>query len=183
MNGAVQVFPVSLVPGEATPIRSARGHRCPTRVTYSDWHMQLRAGGAVHHAQDIFAPETALVLAPVDGVVVGSSSNTGATAKGGHHVSIRVVTPDGRAVRTYYMAHLRDVPLVRVGDRVLAGHHVGYVGRTGNATRTCPHLHIGARRYWRGSAINIYSELLAVDPTEATRRARVASKKKKGGGK
>src|SRR3712207_6591668 len=43
----------------------------------------------------------------------------------------------------YYMAHLRDQPLVKAGDHVSAGQLLGYVGDSGNAAGKGAHLHIG----------------------------------------
>ncbi len=57
-----------------------------------------------------------------------------------------------RRVSLYY-AHL-DRQAVQPGERVDAGDVVGYVGNTGNASRTAPHLHFG-----------VYASLAgAVDP-------------------
>lgn len=41
----------------------------------------------------------------------------------------------------HYFAHMQFSPLVSNGQRVRAGQVIGYVGRTGNAITTCPHLH------------------------------------------
>jgi SH3-like domain-containing protein len=50
--------------------------------------------------------------------------------------------------RSQYYAHL-DSQVVRRGDRVLAGDTIGFVGNTGNARTTPPHLHFGiASRGW-----------------------------------
>lgn len=163
----IEVFPVRLVDA-ATPIeRNRRGHRCPKRIHYTDTHDAAR-GRLRHEAQDIFGPSGALILAPEGGVIVGSSATSGPTPKGGHFLRLEVRRPsDGAAVRTYYLAHLLDTPHVREGDRVAAGDVVGKLGRTGNAQPTCPHLHIGARRYRRGRALNLFEELVAVDPRRA----------------
>lgn len=165
----IEVFPVTLGDDpsalrETTVIRNGRRKRCSrSRIWYADWHMAMR-GRRRHHAQDIFAPEGAWVLAPEYGVVVASSADTGPTEKGGHYIRFR--TPEGR---TYYMAHLMDLPDVRAGEQIIPGQLIARVGRTGNARTTCPHLHIGARK--QGRAINIYSELVAKDPTIARRKA------------
>ena len=169
----IQVFPV--VPREyrGEPIMVRRRARdgsvvdrpCPQRleVWFVDWHEAAR-GRFKHHAQDLFAPEGSDVLAPEDAVVVASSADTGPTEKGGHVLRLAVRNERNETTRTYYLAHLRDVPLVRVGDRVSAGQKIAEVGRTGNAVTTCPHLHLGARLYRTGRAINLFSELVAVDP-------------------
>lgn len=165
---SVQVFPVRLVvpPSGAPAETRADGKPCArNRLWYANWHEQKR-GAFTHHAQDIFGPSGSEILAPENAVVTGSSTDTGPTSKGGHHVWLQVRNARDQTVRTYYLAHLRDAPLVRIGDRVRAGQKVGYLGRSGNAARTCPHLHIGARRWSRGHAIDLYPELVAVDPTK-----------------
>ena len=164
MRVAVEVFPVVPVATATAPTvtRAGRVKRCiaAARTWYADWHEQPR-GRFTHHAQDIFGPLGSPVLAPNAGVIVASSATSGPSGKGGHYVKLAVVDTRGRTHRTYYLAHLRTTPLVAEGDQVEAGDQVGELGRSGNATRTCPHLHIGARRYIRGRAINIYEELRA----------------------
>src|SRR5690606_37952339 len=59
--------------------------------------------------------------------------------------------PEGRNISLYY-AHL-DSQSVSIGQRVAEGDTVGFVGNTGNARTTPPHLHFG-----------IYSMGGAVDP-------------------
>ncbi len=44
---------------------------------------------------------------------------------------------------TYYYAHLAAQPAVWGGQKVTTGQLLGYVGNTGNATSTPPHLHLG----------------------------------------
>jgi murein DD-endopeptidase MepM/ murein hydrolase activator NlpD len=94
-----------------------------------------RDGGRRRHAGiDIFAPRGTAVLAATDGWVRGSNTNT----LGGKVVWIWSPL---RRLRTYY-AHLDDYA-VSSGAWVRAGEVVGYVGTTGNARGTPPHLHFG----------------------------------------
>lgn len=182
----IKVFPVSVVErdGEVIQQGSRRGRRCPSdRHWYTDSHDDGR--GPVdratgrrrwrHEAQDIFAPTGSLVLAPEDGVIVGTSKLAGPTPKGGHWLVLEVRNSRGQAVRSYYMSHLHEAPVLEPGTAVEAGEPIALVGRTGNARTTCPHLHIGASRWGRkdvgrtpgrrgGVAINIFGELEAVDP-------------------
>jgi murein DD-endopeptidase MepM/ murein hydrolase activator NlpD len=59
----------------------------------------------------------------------------------------------GRGGRTYYYAHLdRYAEMLHVGDEVSRGTLLGYVGNTGNARTTRPHLHFGV--YTPTGAIN-----------------------------
>jgi hypothetical protein len=98
-----------------------------------------RDGGARdHHGIDIFVPRGTPVLASVDGVV-----RIDETPRGGRVVWLR----DSRTRRNIYYAHLNDWA-VASGAEVRAGDVIGYVGNTGNARTTPPHLHFGV--YDRG---------------------------------
>jgi murein DD-endopeptidase MepM/ murein hydrolase activator NlpD/SH3-like domain-containing protein len=99
-----------------------------------------RDGGArSHHGVDIFAARGTPALAAASGVV----SRVQDTSIGGKVVWIQ---DDRRSARLYY-AHL-DSQLVARGQRVQVGDTVGFVGNTGNARTTPPHLHFGI--YMRG---------------------------------
>ena len=68
---------------------------------------------------------------------------------GGHTVSVI-----GDGGRKYYYAHLDSyAPKLEVGDWVTRKTVLGYVGSTGNADGTPPHLHFG-----------IYTTTGAIDP-------------------
>lgn len=180
MSVRVEVFPVRPVATteRVTVRRAGREKTCirSARVWYADWHLQRR-GAHMHHAQDIFGPIGSPILAPNAGIVTGSSRTVGPTPKGGHWLRLAVVDARGRTLRTYYLAHLNDIPLVGVGDQVEAGQQIGELGRTGNAQTTCPHLHIGARSYVRGRPVPLFAELRRVDPTRAGRTVRPAQSK------
>lgn len=98
-----------------------------------------RDGGARdHHGIDIFAPRGTPVIAIADGVV-----RIDDTPRGGRVVWLR----DSRLSRNLYYAHLDDWA-VENGVAVKAGDIIGFVGNTGNARTTPPHLHFGI--YERG---------------------------------
>jgi murein DD-endopeptidase MepM/ murein hydrolase activator NlpD len=98
-----------------------------------------RDGGARdHHGIDIFAPRGTPVVAIADGIV-----STDETPRGGRVIWLR----DRRLGRNLYYAHLHDWA-VEAGASVRAGDVIGYVGNTGNARTTPPHLHFGI--YERG---------------------------------
>jgi len=93
-----------------------------------------RDGGARdHHGIDIFAPRGTPVVAISDGYV-----RTDETPRGGRVIWLR----EARLGRNLYYAHLNDWA-VESGTRVRAGDVIGYVGNTGNASTTPPHLHLG----------------------------------------
>lgn len=97
------------------------------------------AGRRDHHGIDIFAPRGTPVVAAVDGRVRVDTGNRGGNV-------IWLTPADGRRRRLYY-AHLHDWA-VDNGAQVRAGDVIGYVGNTGNARTTPPHLHFGV--YDRG---------------------------------
>lgn len=100
-----------------------------------------RDGGVrSHHGIDIFAPRGAAVVAAAPGVVTRVET----TERGGNVVWVR----DRRGNALYY-AHL-DRQAVAEGARVETGDTVGFVGNTGNARRTPPHLHFGVYRRGEG---------------------------------
>jgi peptidoglycan LD-endopeptidase LytH len=94
-----------------------------------------RSGGRRHQGQDIFAKRGTPVVSATDGMVI----RVGANALGGQTVSVL-----GNGGRVYYYAHLdRYTEGLATGDEVRAGDTLGYVGNTGNARTTPPHLHFG----------------------------------------
>lgn len=92
-----------------------------------------------HHGIDIFAPRNTPVVAAADGFV----SHVGTSNLGGNIVWVW----DPRRGQSHYYAHL-ERQAVSTGERIAAGDIVGYVGNTGNARSTPPHLHFGI--YSRG---------------------------------
>ena len=94
-----------------------------------------RSGGRKHAGQDIFARRGTPVIASADGILV----RLGGGKLGGNAVFVA-----GRGGRVYYYAHLdRYADGVKPGLSVLRGDVLGYVGTTGNARGTPPHLHFG----------------------------------------
>ncbi len=98
-------------------------------------------GRREHHGIDIFAARGTPVLAATDGVVRSVAPNT----LGGNVVWL----VDERRGQTLYYAHL-DRHAVSAGQRVRIGDTLGFVGNTGNARTTAPHLHFGIYRRGRG---------------------------------
>jgi Peptidase family M23 len=103
-----------------------------------------RGTGRRHEGQDIFAPRGTPILSATRGYVYRIGENN----LGGQTVSVI-----GSGGRVYYYAHLDSyAPGLEVGDRVSTRTVLGYVGTTGNAQGTPPHLHFGV--YTFTGAIN-----------------------------
>ncbi len=94
-----------------------------------------RSGHRKHEGIDIFAKRGTPVLAAAPGKIV----RVGQNRLGGN-----VVVVAGAGAALYYYAHLdlfREG--LEPGRAVVAGEVLGYVGTTGNAWNTPPHLHFG----------------------------------------
>ena len=105
-----------------------------------------RSGGRTHEGQDIFAPKGTKILSATNGYVYKIGENN----LGGQTVS--VISSGGRI---YYYAHLDEyAPGLKVGDPVTTRTVLGFVGTTGNAQGTPPHLHFGVYTFGFGNAIN-----------------------------
>ena len=98
------------------------------------------AGARSHHGIDIFAKRGTPVVAAASGVV----NRVNETPIGGKVVWLRDVFGN-----SLYYAHL-DSQAVSSGTRVEAGDTLGFVGNTGNAQTTPPHLHFGVYRRGEG---------------------------------
>lgn len=98
-------------------------------------------GRRQHHGVDIFAPRGTPVVAASGGVV----TRVELTNLGGKVVWVR---DEARNANVYY-AHL-DSQHVSRGQEVQPGDTVGFVGNTGNARTTPPHLHFGLYRRGEG---------------------------------
>jgi murein DD-endopeptidase MepM/ murein hydrolase activator NlpD len=117
-----------------------------------------RASTGWHHGNDIFASLGAPILAVTDGTLF----LVGWNGIGGNRLWLR--DDDGNE---YYYAHLSAFsPLAADGVRVKAGEVVGFVGTSGDAEGTPPHLHFEihpSRLLWMGydGVVNPYTYLLA----------------------
>ena len=108
-----------------------------------------RSEGRRHEGIDIFAPRNTPIKATTQGVV----SKVGDDRLGGKVVVI--VGPGGAG---HYYAHLEDYADISPNQWIEAGDTVGYVGDSGNAKGTPPHVHYGV--YINGSAVNPYPLLM-----------------------
>ena len=125
------------------------GHfTCPIAgpVSFIDSWLAPRSGGRLHQGVDMFAARGTPVVAPVAGELERTTNDLGG-------LSFRLWGDDGNF---YYGAHLSSYGS-GVG-RVEAGRVVGYVGTSGNAASTPPHLHFeihpGRQRGNAAGAVN-----------------------------
>ncbi len=112
------------------------------RALRDSWHAP-RGGNRRHEGIDIFAPRGTRVRSATEGVIL----RVGTNRLGG-----RVVWVFGPGGQRHYYAHLARFADVSQGQRVAAGALLGYVGDTGNARGTPPHLHYGI--YGAAGAVN-----------------------------
>lgn len=121
----------------------------------SDTFTDSRSEGRSHEAIDIMADAGTPVLAVADGHVEKLFTSD----RGG--LTIYQFEPSGQYA--YYYAHLqRYADGLRERQAIRKGEVIGYVGATGNADPTAPHLHFAIfllgpeRQWWKGTAINPY---------------------------
>lgn len=94
-----------------------------------------RSHGRTHEGIDILAARGTKVYSATDGIVRSMRDNK----LGG-----KVIWILGPAGSWHYYAHLdQHKKGLNEGDFVRRGDHIGYVGNTGNARHTAPHLHYG----------------------------------------
>ena len=137
-----------------------------------------RSGGRRHAGNDLMAPKMTEVYAAADGIisVIDTSSLAGRYIEIAHQEgwSTRYIhlnnddpgTDNGRADWALTVA-----PDLRVGSRVEAGEHIGYVGDSGNAEGAGSHTHFEIA--YGGSEIDPYDYLTAAYARAVERRSRL----------
>lgn len=113
---------------------------------FNDWAFP-RSGGRSHAGNDIFAPRGTPIVAPVSGHV-----DVATGALGGHQ--FRLTAADGTL---WFGSHLDRFG---ASGPVTAGTVIGYVGDSGNAKGSRPHLHFEIHP--SGQAVNPYPLLRTV---------------------
>jgi peptidoglycan LD-endopeptidase LytH len=113
-----------------------------------------RFGGRNHKGIDIMAPRNTPIRSVTEGIV---------EIKGMRGLGGQVVTITGPGGYRHYYAHLEEYGPQVVGDWVAAGEIIGYVGTSGNAAMSPPHLHYGIYAP-SGSAVNPFTYLRESDP-------------------
>jgi murein DD-endopeptidase MepM/ murein hydrolase activator NlpD len=105
----------------------------PPPVKFWDDWAQPRSGGRTHEGNDIIAPWGTPIVAVESGVV----ARIGENELGGSVLWLK-----GLSGTSYYYAHLGQyAPGVVPGTPVPAGTVIAFVGQTGNAIFSVPHLH------------------------------------------
>ena len=119
---------------------------------------RANVSGGWHHGVDIFAPMGAPVLAVADGTLF----QVGWNDIGGNRLWLR----DGEG-NEFYFAHLSAYsPLAVDGSQVRAGDVIAFVGASGDAEGTPPHLHfevhpVGLLSLGYDGAVDPYSALVS----------------------
>lgn len=115
-------------------------------------------GSRLHEALDIMAPRGTPVVAADDGSIAKLF-----TSKAG---GLTIYQFDPTMTFSYYYAHLdRYASGLREGQYVARGDTIGFVGSSGNASESAPHLHFAVFRltsppqWWRGDPIDPYPAL------------------------
>lgn len=115
------------LPALTTPLENLRLSELSDSFAYRRWD------GPIHWGIDIFRPSGDGLLAVVDGRVRLVDNPLG---------GLSVYLTDAANEFRFYYAHLDSYPPgLRDGAMVRQGDRIGYVGNTGNARYTKPHLH------------------------------------------
>jgi hypothetical protein len=182
-EAALTKDPVPLLPADAV-LEPDGATRAPVTVpmlfpvlgksSWSDTFLAARDGGKRRHmGQDVIAPKLAPLVAAFDGLVsyrlpqAGGHCMLRLTGEAGwgcsylHMNNDRPGTDDGLGGVEFAFA-----PGLRPGSRVVAGQLLGWVGDSGNAEGTVPHLHL---ELWQqgGPTVNAAPSLRAATKVAA----------------
>lgn len=133
--------------GQVLKVPAGASWVCPTGPSsfINDWGFP-RSGGRYHEGNDLFTARGTPVVAPVAGTVefivgsVGGNQFNLTGADGARYLGSHMDRFEGKS------------------RKVAAGEVIGYVGTTGNAVGTSPHLHFGI--YVNGQAVNPFPSLV-----------------------
>ncbi len=134
--------------GQDLLIPTGTAWMCPVGESsfFNDWGFPRGGGTRFHEGNDLFTDHGSPVRAPVSGTVEFVTGTIGGN-------QFRLYGDDGiKYIGTHMSSFGQDGP-------VHAGDVVGFVGTTGNAQGTRPHLHFGM--YYKDTVINPYPTLMA----------------------
>jgi murein DD-endopeptidase MepM/ murein hydrolase activator NlpD len=144
------VLAALLTGGLASTTAAPSDHRAAVDLTFpvagesrfTDDYDDRRGGGRAHRGTDVFAPAGTPVHAARGGRVTWAP---------GRHPSagyaLQITGDDGRVYAYYHLGpdggprERAYAPGITAGVTVSRGQHIGYVGDSGNAVGTPPHLH------------------------------------------
>ena len=128
----IKIARLSWLPADKEVLMPVYGIR--VREVQDSWQAP-RPDGRFHEGQDIFGDRGTPVFSGTDGYVI----RMGVAELGGNFVYIA-----GAGGRRYYYVHLdRVAEGLKIDQKLTTDTVVGFVGNTGNAENTPPHLHFG----------------------------------------
>jgi LysM repeat protein len=134
--------------GQELSIPTGSNWVCPVEGAsfVNDWGFPRSGGTRYHEGNDLFVSRGNPVRAPVSGTVEFTTGTVGG-------LQFRLMGSDGIVYIGTHMDKFGNDGQVEAGDVI------GYVGNTGNAVGTRPHLHFGM--YYKGTVVNPYPTLVA----------------------
>ncbi len=131
---------------------------------YDDWKERRGGGSRLHEGLDVRAPKGAKIVAVADGIIntVAFSESSGYYIAIDHmngwlslyvHLNDDIIGDDnaGGSAAAFAKEYKR-------GDRVQRGEVIGFVGNSGNAEGTVPHLHFELK--YLGNSQDVYEYIL-----------------------
>ena len=150
-------------------------------VSYTDTFGAPRAGGRTHQGQDLMGTKLEREVAARDGVITYvKTAGAGAESNGGNMLVLR----DSEGWEYWYIHINNDTPGtddganppewmfapgIGKGSKVTAGQFLAFMGDSGDAETTAPHLHFEIHQP-DGTPINPFESLLAADHAPAPAR-------------
>lgn len=142
---ATALFHITRLWLKPLPTNNSLNNPVPKHPFIDTWGAP-RGNGRKHEGVDIFAKRGTPVVSNTDAVVIKIGNNR----IGGQSVSLW-----GAGGLVHYHTHLHDYGDIALYQYLPKGTVIGYVGNTGNAKTTPPHLHYGIYTA-NGKAINPY---------------------------
>lgn len=134
-------------PGQEITVPTGQQWVCPVEGGWymNDWGFPRGGGTRYHEGNDLFVSRGTPVRAPVSGTVEFKTGTIGG-------LQFSLMGSDGVVYIGTHMDQFGE------DGKVSAGEIIGYVGNTGNAVSTKPHLHFGM--YYKGTPVNPYPTLV-----------------------